>query len=63
MVEREVWEESGFEVAARPSSETLAVGFFAFDGLPPLPIERTHPRHLAEVLAHLQDRGRPTAFD
>jgi len=98
MVQREVWEESGFEVAARkvigvydanrggvplefyhaykvvflceivggaprPSNETLAVRFFAFDGLPPLSAERTHPRHLAEVFAHVQDQNRATAFD
>jgi ADP-ribose pyrophosphatase YjhB (NUDIX family) len=48
---------------ARPSSETLAVGFFRFDDLPPLSANRTNERHLAEVLAHLRDPGRPTAFD
>jgi ADP-ribose pyrophosphatase YjhB (NUDIX family) len=48
---------------ARPSSETLAVGFFDFDNLPPLSSERTHKRHLLEVLAHLQDEDRPAAFD
>jgi ADP-ribose pyrophosphatase YjhB (NUDIX family) len=48
---------------ARPSSETLAVGFFPFDDLPPLSSARTGPHHLAEVLAHLQDPGRPAAFD
>jgi ADP-ribose pyrophosphatase YjhB (NUDIX family) len=96
---REVWEESGFEVAitkvvgvfdanrdggrplelyhaykivflgeitggqARASSETLDVGFFAFDDLPPLSSNRTNERHLAEVQAHLQDAQRRTAFD
>jgi ADP-ribose pyrophosphatase YjhB (NUDIX family) len=97
MVEREVWEESGFEVKprkvigvydanrknplefyhgykivflcdiiggeARPSNETLAVDFFSFDNLPPLSRERTNERHLAEVLAHLQNGSRPAAFD
>jgi ADP-ribose pyrophosphatase YjhB (NUDIX family) len=48
---------------ARPSDETLAVGFFAFDGLPPLSTNRTNERHLAEVLAHSRDHHRPTAFD
>ena len=48
---------------ARPSNETLAVDFFRFDDLPPLSWERTNERHLAEVLAHYQDRNRPAAFD
>lgn len=48
---------------ARPSNETLAVDFFSFDDLPPLSLERTNERHLAEVLAHHQDRNRPAAFD
>ena len=48
---------------ACPSNETLAVGFFRFDDLPPLSANRTNERHLAEVLAHLRDPGRPTAFD
>jgi ADP-ribose pyrophosphatase YjhB (NUDIX family) len=48
---------------ARPSNETTAVGFFAFDDLPPLSSNRTNQRHLAEVLAHLRDPGRPAAFD
>jgi ADP-ribose pyrophosphatase YjhB (NUDIX family) len=48
---------------ARPSNETLAVDFFAFDDLPPLSSERTHERHLRDVLAHLDDENRPTAFE
>lgn len=48
---------------ARPSTETLAAGFFDFDQLPPLSSARTHPRHLAEVRAHLLDPHRPAAFD
>lgn len=98
MVEREVWEESGFQVTARkvvglfdanrggrplefyhaykvvflcdiiggaprPSEETAAVAFFRFDDLPSLSWERTNERHLAEVRAHLEDPGRPAAFD
>ncbi|MFO7986727.1 MAG: NUDIX hydrolase [Desulfatiglandaceae bacterium] len=48
---------------ARPSDETAAVDFFAFDNLPPLSTNRTHIRHLHEVLAHLKDINRPAAFD
>ncbi len=49
--------------AARPSEETLAVDFFAFDALPPLSEQRTNRRHLDEILAHLADPLRPAAFD
>lgn len=98
MVAREVWEESGFEVAARKvvavfdanregrplelyhaykiiflcdikggeprdSDETMAVGFFSFDELPPLSSQRTNERHLEEVRAHIEDQSRPAAFD
>ncbi|MGD9405256.1 MAG: NUDIX hydrolase [Anaerolineae bacterium] len=48
---------------ARPSDETLDVGFFPFDDLPPLSANRTNHRHLAEVEAHLHDPDRPAAFD
>ncbi len=48
---------------ARPSDETLDVGFFPFDDLPPLSTNGTHQRHLVEVEAHLHDPGRPAAFD
>jgi ADP-ribose pyrophosphatase YjhB (NUDIX family) len=48
---------------ARPSDETLAVGFFNPDGLPPLSRARTNEQHLTEVFAHYRDRRRPTAFD
>lgn len=48
---------------ARTSDETMAVGFFPFDDLPPLSVERTGERHLAEVLAHVNDVNRPAAFD
>lgn len=98
MVAREVFEESGYEVAARKvvavfdanregrplelyhaykiificdikgghprtSDETMAVGFFSFDDLPPLSSQRTNEKHLAEVRAHLEDELRPAAFD
>jgi ADP-ribose pyrophosphatase YjhB (NUDIX family) len=49
--------------AARTSDETMDVAFFPFDDLPPLSIERTAERHLAEVLAHVNDKDRPVAFD
>lgn len=47
----------------RPSDETMAVDFFSFDDLPPLSLNRTNERHLAEVLAHVRDPERPAAFD
>lgn len=52
-------------VAGEPQAgdETMAAGFFAFDALPPLSSNRTGPRHLAEVQAHMYDPQRPTAFD
>lgn len=48
---------------ARGSMETLEVEFFDFDDLPPLSIQRTNPRHLEEIRAHLRDPLRMTAFD
>lgn len=48
---------------ARTSDETLAVGFFSFDDLPPLSSNRTDQRHLADVQAHAQDPHRPVHFD
>lgn len=48
---------------ARPSHETLEVGFFDFDDLPPLSSHRTNRRHLDEVLAHIHDPLRPVGFD
>jgi ADP-ribose pyrophosphatase YjhB (NUDIX family) len=48
---------------ARPSHETLAVEFFDFSELPPLSTNRTNGRHLAEVLAHLEQPNRPAYFD
>jgi ADP-ribose pyrophosphatase YjhB (NUDIX family) len=46
-----------------PSMETPAVGFFSPDNLPPLSKNRTNPRILDEVFAHLADPNRPTSFD
>ncbi|MGE4441679.1 MAG: NUDIX hydrolase [Desulfomicrobium sp.] len=48
---------------ARGSMETLEVGFFDLDDLPPLSIERTNQRHLEEIRAHLRDPLRLAAFD
>ncbi|WP_028578607.1 NUDIX hydrolase [Desulfomicrobium escambiense] len=48
---------------ARPSMETLEVGFFDFTDLPPLSEHRTNRRHIDEVRAHLRDPLRPAAFD
>lgn len=48
---------------ARPSHETLDVGFFDLDDPPPLSPNRTHERHLEEMAAHLRDPERPAAFD
>ncbi|HUW13321.1 MAG TPA: NUDIX hydrolase N-terminal domain-containing protein [Anaerolineae bacterium] len=45
------------------SNETLDVGFFPFDDLPPLSLNRTSERNLAEVQAHLRDSQRAAAFD
>ena len=48
---------------ARASDETMDVGFFSFEDLPPLSSIRTNETHLAEVRAHLADECRPAAFD
>ncbi|MFA5802114.1 MAG: NUDIX hydrolase [Thermoleophilia bacterium] len=48
---------------ARPSDETMDARFFSFDELPPLSMQRTNEKHLAEVRAHLDDECRPAAFD
>lgn len=48
---------------AQSSHETLDVGFFDFEELPPLSSNRTNERHLAEVRAHLADTTRPAHFD
>jgi ADP-ribose pyrophosphatase YjhB (NUDIX family) len=48
---------------ARPSDETLAVGFYSFEDLPPLSSPRTDLRHLQEVRLHTLDHQRPVAFD
>ena len=47
----------------RGSNETFSAAYFDFSDIPPLSTNRTHPRHLAEVQAHLADPSRPTAFE
>jgi len=97
VAEREVWEESGYEVKVekvvavidanriepmefyhafkiiflcrltggepRTSHETMAVGFFDLNNLPPLSIYRTNEDMLREVFAHVKDPNRRTYFD
>jgi ADP-ribose pyrophosphatase YjhB (NUDIX family) len=43
--------------------ETLDVGWFALDALPPLSRSRVHPRQLERALAHHRDPSLPTEFD
>jgi ADP-ribose pyrophosphatase YjhB (NUDIX family) len=47
----------------RTSNETMAVGFFDLNELPPLSLFRTNESMLQEVFAHVKDPSRPTAFD
>ncbi len=47
----------------RASEETIDVGFFSFDDLPPLSQNRTNDRFLNEVKMHLADPGRAAYFD
>jgi ADP-ribose pyrophosphatase YjhB (NUDIX family) len=47
----------------KPGDETVSAEFFPFDGLPTLSGYRTTRRHLSDVLALLEDPGRPTVFD
>ncbi len=48
---------------AATSDETQEVGFFNFDDLPPLSLNRTNDKHINEILIHLKDPQRSTAFD
>jgi ADP-ribose pyrophosphatase YjhB (NUDIX family) len=43
--------------------ETLDVGWFGLDALPPLSLGRVNQRQLARALAHHQDPSLPTEFD
>jgi ADP-ribose pyrophosphatase YjhB (NUDIX family) len=49
--------------SATTSNETLDVGFFPFEELPELSINRTNERHLNEIIAHLKDANRAVFFD
>jgi len=48
---------------AATSDETSDVGFFSFDDLPQLSLNRTNDKHIQEILAHLKDLQRSTFFD
>ncbi len=48
---------------ATASNETLDVGFFPFNDLPELSINRTNERHLNEIQAYIKDEKRQVFFD
>jgi ADP-ribose pyrophosphatase YjhB (NUDIX family) len=48
---------------ARSSDETMDVGFFATESLPPLSENRTNDRHITDVLAHWKDPAKQPIFD
>ncbi|MCF8261697.1 MAG: NUDIX hydrolase [Melioribacteraceae bacterium] len=48
---------------AAPSNETLDVGFFDFNDLPPLSTQRTNQRYLDDVIKHYEDPSLPADFD
>ena len=45
------------------SDETQDVGFFNFDDLPPLSLNRTNDKHIKEIISHLKNPQRQTFFD
>jgi ADP-ribose pyrophosphatase YjhB (NUDIX family) len=47
----------------QPGDETLDAQFFNMDNLPPLSLQRTHPRHIDHLKAHLEDSALPAFFD
>jgi ADP-ribose pyrophosphatase YjhB (NUDIX family) len=49
--------------APEPSHETLEIGFFGEDEIPPLSLDRTTPSQVAKMFVHLRDPERPTDFD
>jgi len=51
------------EAQAPAALETLDVGWFALDALPPLSLGRVNERQLARCLAHRRDPSLPTDFD
>jgi ADP-ribose pyrophosphatase YjhB (NUDIX family) len=50
-------------VQAPAALETLDVGWFDFDALPPLSLGRVNHRQLGRALAHYRDPSLPTEFD
>ncbi len=48
---------------ARPSDETMDVGFFDRHDLPPLSECRTNEQHITDVFAHYNDPSKPSIFD
>lgn len=48
---------------ARPSDETMDVGFFDPESLPPLSECRTSDRHISDVFAHWHNPEKPSIFD
>ena len=48
---------------ARPSDETMDVGFFDPESLPPLSECRTNNRHITDVFAHWHDPTKQPIFD
>jgi ADP-ribose pyrophosphatase YjhB (NUDIX family) len=48
---------------ARPSDETMDVGFFDPQSLPPLSECRTNDRHIGDVFAHCQNPSKQPIFD
>jgi ADP-ribose pyrophosphatase YjhB (NUDIX family) len=50
-------------VQAPAALETLDVGWFALEALPPLSLGRVLPRQLERALAHHRDPALPTEFD
>lgn len=55
--------EATGEVASPDELETLDVGWFGIDELPPLSLGRINRQELERVLAHVADPGLPTEFD
>ncbi len=47
----------------KPGDETIDVGFFSFDDLPPLSGYRTTKRHLMDIKAHVENPSKPSSFD
>jgi ADP-ribose pyrophosphatase YjhB (NUDIX family) len=47
----------------KTSDETLNVGFFAFEDLPALSLNRTSDKHIKEIISHLKNPQRQAYFD